>query len=58
MMLAFAAAILVVSIAACGGGGGGGSTAPTATPPGTYSITITGTFGSIVHSTSVSLTVN
>jgi hypothetical protein len=57
MMLTFAAAILIVAIAGCGGGGGG-NTAPTGTPPGTYSITITGTSGSIVHSTSVSLTVN
>jgi hypothetical protein len=58
MMLAFAAAILMMSIAACGGGGGGGSTAPTGTPPGTYNITITGTSGSLVHTTTVSLTVN
>ena len=58
VMLAFAAAILVVSIAACGGGGGGGSSAPTGTPPGTYNITITGTSGSLVHTTTVSITVN
>jgi hypothetical protein len=57
MMMVFAAAILVVSIAACGGGGGG-RTVPTGTPPGTYNITITGTSGSLVHTTTVSLTIN
>jgi YVTN family beta-propeller protein len=41
---------------ACGGGnsGGGGSTG---TPSGTYTITVTGTAGSTVHSTTVTITI-
>jgi hypothetical protein len=42
---------------ACGGGGGGGGM-PGGTPPGTYTITLTGTSGSLSHITTVSLTVN
>lgn len=38
-----------------GGGGGGGTQYPT--PPGTYTIVVTGTMANIVHTTSVKLTV-
>lgn len=40
----------------CGGGGGGGGKA-TGTPSGTYNVTITGTSGSLTHTTSVILNV-
>jgi photosystem II stability/assembly factor-like uncharacterized protein len=40
---------------ACGGGGGG--SAPTGTPAGTFMVTVTGTSGSVQHSTTVTLTV-
>ncbi len=57
--MAFAVVILTATLSACGGGGGGGgSTGSTGTPPGKYSITITGTSGSLIHTTTVSLTVN
>ena len=61
--------VLTVLVAACGGGGGG-STAPpppsTGTPPGTYTITVTGSFSastggnlaSLSHQTTVKLLVN
>ncbi len=46
-------------LVACGGGGGGGGgiTHNPGTPAGTYSVTVTGTSGSLTHSTSVSVTV-
>ena len=47
---------------ACGGsssgGGGGGGGGGSGTPPGTYSITVTGTAGSVTHSAPVTLTVH
>jgi hypothetical protein len=46
----------LIFLAACGGGGsdrGGGG----GTPPGNYAITITGTAGSLQHSTTVTFTV-
>jgi hypothetical protein len=52
MATAGALALLCV---ACGGGGGGGSTG---TPPGTYSIRLTGTSGSLAHGTTITLNVN
>jgi len=42
---------------ACGGGSGGGSHGGGGTLPGTYTITVTGTSGSRLHTTSVTLTV-
>jgi trimeric autotransporter adhesin len=52
------------AVAACGGGGGassgggtGGSGGTPGTPAGTYSVTVTGTSGSITQTASVSLTV-
>jgi hypothetical protein len=55
--------VLVLALTACGGGGGGstgggGGTIHTAgTPIGTYTIVVTATSGSVVHSSSLSLTV-
>jgi photosystem II stability/assembly factor-like uncharacterized protein len=49
---------------ACGGGGGGGSSPPPpppppgGTPPGTYTITVTGTSGNLTRTVRVTLTVN
>lgn len=40
-----------------GGGAGGGGTQQYPTPPGTYTITVTGTMANITHTTSVTLTV-
>lgn len=47
---------LLVLLAACGGGVGKSST-PFGTPPGAYSITVTGTSGTPTHSTTTSLIV-
>lgn len=49
---------VTIGLIACGGGGGGGSgcTSP-GTTPGNYSITVTGTSGSITANGSISLTV-
>jgi hypothetical protein len=62
-LVTFAALLLVMgAMAACGGGGGGGGNSPPqsnpGTPPGTYTLTITGTCtsGSINLSHSVNLT--
>lgn len=50
------AGVLALLCVACGGGGGGGGS--TGTPPGTYSIRLTGTSGSLAHGTTITLNVN
>ena len=45
------------AISGCGGGSSGSSSTP-GTPTGSYTVTVTGTSGSITQTTSVSLTVN
>jgi hypothetical protein len=42
---------------ACGGGGGSTPRPPSGTPPGTYTLTLTGTYSTVVRTTSVTLTV-
>jgi hypothetical protein len=42
---------------ACGGGGGSAPRLPSGTPPGTYTLTLTGTYSTVVRTTSVTLTV-
>jgi uncharacterized repeat protein (TIGR01451 family) len=54
LSVVFVAAIVVTG---CGGGGVGGPPPPTGTPAGTYPITVTATSGSVVHTTTVTLTV-
>jgi hypothetical protein len=50
----------LIILPACGGGsssGGGGGGGHPGTPAGTYSVTVTGTAGSLTHTQPVSLTV-
>jgi len=42
---------------ACGGGSNGGGSGRGGTPPGTYTVTVTGAAGSTQHTTAVTLTV-
>jgi hypothetical protein len=42
---------------ACGGGGGSAPRLPGGTPPGTYTLTLTGTYSTVVRTTCVTLTV-
>lgn len=56
----FALLFLLLTLVSCGGvsnGGGGGGGHP-GTPPGSYSITISGTSSGVAHSTQVALVVN
>jgi ABC-type glycerol-3-phosphate transport system substrate-binding protein len=53
------AMVALGTLASCGGSSGGGGGTPTAgTTPGTYTVTVTGTSGSITQSTVLTLTVN
>lgn len=60
LAMAFAAMLVMSGCGGGGGGGGGGSSPPTpqpGTPAGTYTITITGTAGTVVKTTNFTLTV-
>jgi hypothetical protein len=53
----------LLTLPACGGssgssGGGGGGGGSTNTPPGTYTVTVSGASGSVTESAPVTLTVN
>jgi hypothetical protein len=57
IMAAFGIAILAMTIAVgCGGGGAAG--VPAGTPAGAYQIIVTGTSGSLTHTTTLTLQVN
>jgi len=58
--LAILALALTMGLLSCGGGlqGNGGASGSPGTPAGTYTITVTATCGSVVHTAQVSLTVN
>ena len=45
-------------LASCGGGGSGPAPGPAGTPPGTYTLTVAGTSGSLTQNANLTLTVN
>lgn len=49
--------LLIVMLTSCGGGGGGGSSSGSATPAGTYNLTVTATMGSMKQSQTLRLIV-
>jgi len=49
--------LLVVGLASCNGGGGGGGGGSPGTPSGAYTVTVTGTSGSLSHTASVTVNV-
>ena len=49
--------MLIGSLAACGGGGGGGHQSQPGTTPGTYTVTVSATSGTLTHSSTVQLIV-
>jgi hypothetical protein len=55
---AAAVALLLMLLPSCGGVSSGGGGGHPGTPPGTYTITVTGTSGSLSHSITVNLVVN
>jgi hypothetical protein len=50
-------ALLAAAFVACGGGGGGGGTHNSGTTPGPYTVTVTGTSGTLSHTLNVPVTV-
>lgn len=59
--LRFAFALILLAMAimpACGGGSGGTNPPPHGTAPGTYTLTVTATYGSVTRSTNLTLVVN
>ncbi|WP_263351972.1 Ig-like domain repeat protein [Acidicapsa acidisoli] len=57
-LLAFFVSIAAIGCGGGGSGGGGGGGGNSGTTPGTYTVTVTGTAGSVAPMTSVTLTVN
>ena len=57
--LPFAVLVLFVllQVMGCGGGGSSGPPPPTGTPAGTYTVTVTGTSGNTIHTTTLTLVV-
>jgi len=55
--LGFALALATAICVSCAGGGGAGGGGLSGTPPGTYTITVSATSGSLSHTVNVSLTV-
>ncbi len=61
LLIGLGALLLLLVLGGCGGGGGSSSVVPptqTGTPPGTYTVTVSGTASSVTHSYDLKLTVN